>query len=59
MTENCRVNDCRKRELVAALEALLRFFDEATSYELQHAADYNPYIDAKAILSVVGSVGKP
>lgn len=55
MVENCRVNDCQKRPLVGALERLLRFLDEATEYELQHAADYSAYLDAKALLDAVGS----
>jgi hypothetical protein len=50
MTENCRVNDCQKRLLVASLERLLRFCDGATEYEMQHPADYSPYLDAKALL---------
>ena len=54
MTENCRVNDCQKRPLVAALERLLRFCDEATLYEMQHVADYSAYLDAKALLDDVG-----
>jgi hypothetical protein len=41
--------------LVKALERMLRFCDEATLYEMQHSADYSPYLDAKALLDAVGS----
>ena len=59
MTENCRVNYCQKRLLVAALERLLRFCDEATEYEMQHPADFSPYLDAKALLDAVSGARDP
>jgi hypothetical protein len=44
--------------LVKALENLLCFLDNATDYELQHAANYSAYLDAKAALKPM-DVGQP
>lgn len=42
--------------MVKALTNLTRFCQEATLYEMQHAADYSPYLDAMALLDAVGGV---
>lgn len=38
-------------DLLAALQSLIRFCDEANDYELIHPEKYQPYIDAKAIIA--------
>lgn len=47
----------RRDELARALEHLLRFIDDASEYELQHAADYSVYLNARAALSATRSTG--
>jgi hypothetical protein len=49
----------QRDELAKALDRLLRFCDEATEYEMQHPADYSPYLDAKALLDRVSTPSHP
>ncbi len=53
--DRLRKAEAQRDALVNALERMLRFCDEATLYEMQHPADYSAYLDAKAILSAVGT----
>ena len=61
MAENCLVNDCQKRLLVAALEAVIR---DINDYERVNNLAPNPgrtecwdsVADAKALLASVGGL---
>ena len=60
MTENCRVNDCQKRLLVAALEDIIR---DIHDYERANNLAPNPgcwdsVARAKLILSAVSKPGE-
>lgn len=59
MTENCRVNDCQKRPLVAALDAIWKIVHTPTKLTRHRTADDHFQADFDSIRKIIADTCIP